>query len=182
MPFIPNEQLPYIIEGLAGCIILWLIFYSITRNQPIVKKAINKTANTREFAISAFNLILVAVGITISTIAISISTGDTKMNPQDLNSLQNSAFGLLHIVYVLIGVAAGAFLIWIIHLIIVVIRERNEQNRQGAIPDFEITISSKKLANLTKEIGDINKVETMLVEFINKVHEKPSDNKETKDK
>jgi heme/copper-type cytochrome/quinol oxidase subunit 2 len=114
----------------------------------------------------------VAIGLSISVTALVVAAGGSKMSSQDLSSLQASAIGLLHVVYILLGIAAGAFVIWVIHLVIVSIQEQRRRNNPEDTGTTEITISSTKLEAITKEIESYKKAKTELEKFLNKVQEK----------
>jgi len=169
MLYIPSEQLPSFIGGIIGIFILWLILYGVTRISTATKVAIIKTANTRQMALFFLNLVIVAIGLSIAVDALVIAEGGGKMNPEELSQLFVSAQGLLHMVYILLGVSFGAIVLWIIHLIIISIRERisvREDNRETVI-----TISANRLDAITKEVKEYKQAKNALDHFLNNLQE-----------
>jgi uncharacterized membrane protein YuzA (DUF378 family) len=180
IPFIPTTELPYVASGFAGIIAFWTVFYLITHNYEKVRNMVKRTGNTREFALFICNLLIVAIGLSISVNAYVLTVSQTSINAttdvtavggnmttEQLNALNTSAQGLLHMVYVLIGVALGVIVIWIIHNVIVARKERTNGNNTNK--DFNITLSSTKLDSSLETLKDVSKSITILNEFSNRV-------------
>lgn len=105
-----QEILPFL-SGILFCFALWSILYSIKRQIPIVGTAIIKTVNTREFGQYMLNLVIAAIGISVTVDALVISAGGNNMTTDKLNQLVASAQFLIHMVYALVGGAIGAIVI-----------------------------------------------------------------------
>jgi predicted membrane protein len=88
------------------------------------------------------------------------------MSIEQLTTLNASAQGLLHMVYVLIGVAFGAIVIWIVHNIIVTRNEREKKN--GKEQDDGITPSPTKLESSLETFKDVKQSLTILNDYVQK--------------
>jgi len=175
---IPPIYLWSFLDGFVGFIIFGFIVYGVSLKYPSIKAANAKTANTRILALSILNLIIVAIGVSISVTALVIATGGSNMTPEQLAEFTKSAYSLTQIIYVLLGIGAGAVLLWIIHFIIVAVSEHKKQ--RGTQQEIETTISSRKLESVTKEIEEYRKAKTQLDGFFNKIQGTTS-NKEDKE-
>jgi hypothetical protein len=151
MAYIPSGEMPYFLKGFIFILVTWCILYIITRIYPISRVAITKTANTRDLGLFILNLIIVAIGISVSVDAFATSMRGDKMSEQELASLSASAQGLMHMVYFLVGCVAAAIFVWIIHVIMIIVNEERKKGKPSSSSE-PIIISKEKMDKSTKEI------------------------------
>lgn len=151
----PVSEIKPFVSGAILCIVFLFVLSQIKQQYPFVNKALTKTDNTRQTAIFLLNIVIVAIGISISVSAVTVEVGGSEMNAEQISELLSSAQSLIHLVYALAGVAAGAVIVWVIGLIRAIFQEKKngtvKENQEGKPnqKDNATTISLSLTGNIT---------------------------------
>lgn len=176
----PSQEVPYFFRGFGGFLLAALVLYVVAQGIPIFKAAIVKTSGSRAFALFLLNLLIVAAGISISVDALNITSGGHGMTPDELQQLSTSAQNLDHWIWILVGIAAGSLLVFLLDIIRAIMVEYNKSKHGEKEPKVETIVSTKRLDSITKEIGEYRKTKTELEDFLNKVENKEPGSPNTK--
>lgn len=106
-----------VLAGIAISFSIWLGGNTLIRKNSIAKQALAKTSNIREFLLFVLNLVIVGSAISISIFALSVKEGGNTLTPSESSHLYQNAQYLMYIVWIFIGIALGACIIWVMQFI-----------------------------------------------------------------